>query len=550
MLQSGRRKACVQEIVFCIKTHNTTDTDKLKYRASQFFLGMNKDMARKISPPAVVLRRSLYFLYLPAFLLLAGLALLVMGISNQTGRSVLRAAVPVHAASTELLTPFGAGFEEDLLRMFCEVNACSLVFVPMRGHAEALRVLRGGYVDVAVGFSGEPGADARVVHGPVYYRAGKVTVDLPPLREKSIATKAPWGAASRSALADFFSKDEKGTASQTKGKSAAPVREMSSSGRLSFPSSPTRETSHLLVPPGRPDPVQQAHLQKMQRLLRMDSRSWALWEPVIYRLDKKMDRVVREAGEVGYRWMWREEDPHWSARFEAFWASVMQSGDLRLRILEDRYYDYIKTMEPSGVRYFLEIIEKRLPAYRNIIAAGARSVALDPLLFTAVLIQESRLNEKSVSSTGVRGIMQLTQQTAEHLKVNRMNPEEAIFGGARYLRELWEKLEDMGLDPWDRWFFTLAAFNQGPGRLQGAIALSKKLGGEGRTWVELKEVYPLLGQARYAAMVGQSPFRGGEAVVFVERVRWYYHLLRGLIALERPEAQHLTPLLGGGGGLK
>ncbi|MEG2171657.1 MAG: transglycosylase SLT domain-containing protein [Desulfovibrionaceae bacterium] len=277
----------------------------------------------------------------------------------------------------------------------------------------------------------------------------------------------------------------------------------------------------------------------------LDARSWSVWEPFVDNLAGSDAATDEASPQEAFRWFWDSRNPVLDQHMQAFWAQLLDPEDTVLEQLEERYYGYLpNSVDPYAVLDFLGIVRKRLPRYSQVIAQAADRANIDPLLFTAVIIQESRLNAGTVSHTGVQGIMQLTKETARDLKVNRLDSTQALRGGAQYLRMLWKDLEDQGIEEWDRWFFTLAAFNQGPRRLEGARQLSRKLGGSGNTWRELKEVYPLLAKPKYAAMVGQNTCRGNEAVLFVGKVRWYYHILRGLVTLGRPEAQNLAPLLG------
>lgn len=244
------------------------------------------------------------------------------------------------------------------------------------------------------------------------------------------------------------------------------------------------------------------------------------------------------------RWFWRGDSNELSSRLHSFWEARYTDGDTMLAALEDRYFGFIPdTSDPYDLMELTDVVARKVPAHARTILRAAASVDMDPLLLTAVIFQESRFDNNCRSFTGVRGIMQLTQETALFLKVNRMEPTQSIRGGARYLRMIWDGLEELELDPWDRWCFTLAAFNQGPGNLKAAMRLSKELGGTGRTWRELKEVFPLLSRPKFAQKVKASTCRGYEAVDFVEKVRWYYYVL-GLVAFTRPEAEHLGPLLG------
>lgn len=269
-----------------------------------------------------------------------------------------------------------------------------------------------------------------------------------------------------------------------------------------------------------------------------------VWRPFLPEAGET--RPLPPGGARGHarRWLWRADDPLLDMEMRAFWKQRGERGDKLLAQLDELHFGFLPhSYNPYDIEDLFDALRRRLPAHSGDVAAASREARIDPLFFTAVIFQESRFDPGTVSHTGVRGIMQLTADTAEFLKVDRLKPAEALRGGARYLRYLWDTLENLELEVWDRWFFVLAAFNQGPRRLEGAMELSRKLGGSGRSWQELKQVYPLLGKPEYAAMVGQGTCRGGEAVRFVESVRWYYHVLRSLVTLFRPEAKYLTPLL-------
>ena len=134
-------------------------------------------------------------------------------------------------------------------------------------------------------------------------------------------------------------------------------------------------------------------------------------------------------------------------------------------------------------------------------------------------------------------------KTAQAMGVNRADPVSSIYGGARYLRKLWDALAEYDMPFWDRWFLALAAYNQGPAHLQDAVALAERLKGDGGSWGNVKSVFPLLAKGEYAARAKYGACRGTEAVNFVENVRYYYYVLNGLVVLDRPEAEHLAPLL-------
>ena len=88
------------------------------------------------------------------------------------------------------------------------------------------------------------------------------------------------------------------------------------------------------------------------------------------------------------------------------------------------------------------------------------------------------------------------------------------------------------------------------GHLNDAIALARSRKGQARkgerlTWRDLRHIYPLLTQQRFYSRTRHGYCRGYEAINFVDQVRFYYYVLNGLVVLDRPEAQHLAPLLRG-----
>ncbi|TMN72222.1 transglycosylase SLT domain-containing protein, partial [Pseudoalteromonas maricaloris] len=82
--------------------------------------------------------------------------------------------------------------------------------------------------------------------------------------------------------------------------------------------------------------------------------------------------------------------------------------------------------------------------------------SLDWRLLAALSYQESMWNPRAKSPTGVRGIMMLTRSTAKQVGVtNRLEPEQNIRGGAKYLAKLVKRIPDRIPQP-DRTWLALA----------------------------------------------------------------------------------------------
>ena len=78
-------------------------------------------------------------------------------------------------------------------------------------------------------------------------------------------------------------------------------------------------------------------------------------------------------------------------------------------------------------------LTKRMPIYKASFKKTAQQYDLDWHLLAAIGYQESYLKPDSVSPTGVRGIMMLTNSTAKAMGVsNRTDATQSIQGGAKY----------------------------------------------------------------------------------------------------------------------
>ncbi len=206
-----------------------------------------------------------------------------------------------------------------------------------------------------------------------------------------------------------------------------------------------------------------------------------------------------------------------------FFNESEKSGELaRLR---ERYFGHVRQLEEADV---LGVLEKRGTLLRSLAShfyKAQNDTDMDWRLLAAVAYQESQWNARAVSSTGVRGIMMLTEDTADHLGVkDRLDPRESILGGARYLVSLAAALPEEVAHP-DRIWMALAAYNVGMGHVQDARVLAQRLGRDPNTWNDLKEVLPLLSRGKYASKLKYGYARGGEARAFVENVRIYYDIL-------------------------
>lgn len=196
--------------------------------------------------------------------------------------------------------------------------------------------------------------------------------------------------------------------------------------------------------------------------------------------------------------------------------------------LRDRYFGHVEQVDYLGALTLATHVETRLPRFRALFESNAEKFGIDWRLLAAIGYQESHWDPRAVSPTGVRGIMQLTAQTARFLNVaNREDPAQSISGGARYIQQLIKKVPGDVPDP-DRTWQALAAYNMGYGHLLDARALTALRGGNPNRWVDLRKTLPLLTQARWHRQTRYGYARGHEAETYVGNVRTYYDMLVNL----------------------
>ncbi|MFO7717090.1 MAG: transglycosylase SLT domain-containing protein [Desulfohalobium sp.] len=418
------------------------------------------------------------------------------------------------------LSPYGPGFERELMQQFARFRDVRLKWREADSWEEARNLLFSGRADILLA----PGTPPRswdmqeLVAGPAYSHAPSVLVHH----------RQRFGLRSIYDLCRI------------------PVH---------IPNLPAVETiftdSDFDVP-CRPDIVKrqglglQGLLQFMQteqaRFAVVDKQRFQAWAPFYPQV--RQTYAFPKTAEIAFRWYWHREAAATGEALARFWNRSEQKRQLRR--LQELYTGFFPAQpDYYELAHLSKAVQEKLQRYLPTIRRAAEENGLDPLWLVAMIYQESHFEARAESYTGVRGLMQLTQPTARELGIkNRRDPEQSILGGARYVKYLWQRLEGHGLSPWDRWFLALAAYNQGFSHAENAIRLTEELGKDPQFWGDIKSVFPLLSYSRYYTQFEDGGARGFEAVDYVQSIRWYYYVLHGFVALSRPEAEYLAPLLG------
>ena len=207
----------------------------------------------------------------------------------------------------------------------------------------------------------------------------------------------------------------------------------------------------------------------------------------------------------------------------SFFNKYKQNG--KLEKIGKTYYEHLNAFDYVDIRYYLKRIDKKLPKYKKYFTEAAKNSGLDARIIAAVSYQESHWNRKARSPTGVRGMMMLTLDTAKRVGVkNRLNAKQSIFGGAKYLKILYESLSNTIKEP-DRLWFTLAAYNIGLGHVEDARTITKSQGDNPNSWIDVEKHIPKLSQKKWYKKTKYGFARGHESIEFVKRVRRYYDIL-------------------------
>lgn len=220
----------------------------------------------------------------------------------------------------------------------------------------------------------------------------------------------------------------------------------------------------------------------------------------------------------------------------AFFKKISRSGELAELLA--RSQQHVDSYDYRGTQTFLTQTRQRLPQYREQIEFAASKYDIDWHLLAAVAYQESHWNPNAVSPTGVKGMMMLTQATADSLGVeSRTDAEESILGGARYLRHLIDTVPERIPEP-DRTWIALAAYNIGYGHLEDARVITQQRGGNPDKWLDIKANLPLLNKSAWYKKTRYGYARGYEPVRYVDNIRSYYDILSWYMEREDPQKIH------------
>jgi len=221
------------------------------------------------------------------------------------------------------------------------------------------------------------------------------------------------------------------------------------------------------------------------------------------------------------------------ANINKFFEKIKKDGTLRN--LLDRYYGHNKRLNSSDITTFLERSNSLLPKYVHLFKQAQDITGIDWRLLAAVSYRESHWDTYNTSPTNVRGLMMLTEGTADLMGVtDRLDPKQSIPAGAKYLLKLIDTVPERIPEP-DRTYMALASYNIGYAHVEDARVLAKRLKLNPDSWADIKKTLVLLKNPEYYTTLKYGYASGGAPVIFVESVRSYQRILEKHQPSHNPE---------------
>lgn len=394
------------------------------------------------------------------------------------------------------------GLEYDLLMSFARDNLLKLNFKTYATQEEVTEAVRAGEADLAL---------ARL---PSYYKS-KYLVKALAFEDSELALFCPY----KMKLSSHFEEEETLDPDSLKKFAKIYIRKSDNAIKL--------ESLALRYSPGTQIEVLNTEAENLFRTAFLNKNSCAIVEKLtgqyLLRNFPSFEYVISLDYRFSLEWLTHPSQMNLVRLLRAWFQTASRSD--KIAQIHTRYEPYHSVLSRSDVRQFAKNKKEILPQYKQHFFEASKEFALPWTFIAAVAYQESHWNHEARSHTGVLGLMQLTQQTADHLGVeDRTDPVQSIFGGARYLKYLIEATPSH-LHKLDRWSLALISYNLGQAHLKDLQKLAESRGMNPNSWKHLRELLPLLEDPNYKYQLQYGNARGLEAKSFVERSLAFYALI-------------------------
>ena len=219
----------------------------------------------------------------------------------------------------------------------------------------------------------------------------------------------------------------------------------------------------------------------------------------------------------------KQADPILQQKANAFFTKIKNNGTLHNLI--DRYHGNAKRLKLFDIKTFLIRSNTLLPKYKQLFRQAQEITGIDWRLLAAVSYQESHWDTFNTSPTNVRGLMMLTEATADQMGVtNRLEPKQSIPAGAKYIRLKIDTIPERIPEP-DRTYMALASYNIGYAHVEDARVLAQRLKLNADSWADVKKTLLMLNNSKYYVNAKYGYCGCGQPIIFVESIRSYHNIL-------------------------
>lgn len=385
------------------------------------------------------------------------------------------------------------GIDHDLLENFAEQYGLRLKFIPVKDEFALKTALAIGDGDIAAARLPTPENDHGFLIGPayedtvlsLYCRKNAQVFNVADLNGRTVAT---------------LSKD-------TTNGLRARLLQMAPQVKMEVYTEPSAQKSFERVVSKKADCVMAENLEGAY----------------FARYHTTVEKVTELTESYSLSWLVHPSQANLNHLLQAWFQKASRNDEI-MRI-HDRYLLNLTELNSNDVFRFMQLSRRVMPSLQADFKDFAREHSIPWQLLAAVCYQESQWDNEAISFTGVRGLMQLTQETANQLGVeDRTDPLQSLWGGAKYLRFLLDRTPGT-LSSKDRLALALASYNIGWGHLQDAQKLAVQQGKNPNSWRHLRTILPMLEDKTVASELEFGAARGNETVAFVERVLGFYNIL-------------------------
>jgi membrane-bound lytic murein transglycosylase F len=179
-------------------------------------------------------------------------------------------------------------------------------------------------------------------------------------------------------------------------------------------------------------------------------------------------------------WAQKPNAPELTGAINQWLKTIKKKKDYN--IIYNKYFKNKRSFKRRIKSEFFSLNDNKISKYDDIIKKHAKKIDWDWRLLSALIYQESRFEPEATSWAEAKGLMQLMPETAKELGVtDRLLPESSIYGGTKYLKQLWNNFEKIQ-DSTQRLKFTMASYNSGLGHVLDAQRMAEKKNLDRNLW--------------------------------------------------------------------